>query len=134
LPSPSSPSTERRSSAFVELNHKVTRRNRRELSAPAVLTDNGIHFTTPGNTSSAAPDIEAALEAGELVRAHAFEYACAQNDIDHRLTKPKRDLLGGCLEAQLLKPYSPASTFVSEGFMRTFFLPGSPALNPRPGA
>src|SRR5215472_574545 len=29
--------------------------------------------------------------------------------------------LVGCLEAQLLKPYSPASTFVSEGFMRTFF-------------
>jgi transposase InsO family protein len=54
-----------------------------------VLTDNGTHFTTLGNTSSAASDIKAALEAGELVWAHAFEYACAQNDIDHRLTKPK---------------------------------------------
>jgi hypothetical protein len=72
----------------------VTRRTRRGLSAPAVLTDNGIYFTTPGNTSSAAPDIKAAREARELVRAHAFEYACAQNDIDHGLTKPKRDLLG----------------------------------------
>ena len=40
-----------------------------------VLTDNGTHFTTPGNASSAAPDIKAALEAGELVWAHAFEYA-----------------------------------------------------------
>jgi hypothetical protein len=61
-----------------------------------VLTDNGTHFTTPGNTSSAAPDIKAALEAGELVWAHAFEYACeyacAQNDIDPRLTKPKHPL------------------------------------------
>jgi hypothetical protein len=38
-----------------------------------VLIDNGTHFTTPGNTSSAAPDIKAALEAGELVWAHAFE-------------------------------------------------------------
>ena len=28
-----------------------------------VLTDNGTHFTTPGNTSSAAPDIKVALEA-----------------------------------------------------------------------
>ena len=54
-----------------------------------VLTDNGTHFTTPGNTSSAAPDIKAALNAGEPVWAHAFEYACAQNDVDHRLTKPK---------------------------------------------
>ena len=39
-----------------------------------VLTDNGTHFTTPGNTSSAAPDIKAALDAGEPVWAHAFEY------------------------------------------------------------
>ena len=36
-----------------------------------VLTDNGTHFTTPGNTSSAAPDIKAALEAGEPVWAQA---------------------------------------------------------------
>ncbi|WP_048710677.1 DDE-type integrase/transposase/recombinase, partial [Microvirga massiliensis] len=53
-----------------------------------VLTDNGIHFTTPGNTASAAPLIKAAMERGEIFRAHAFEYACAQNGIDHRLTKP----------------------------------------------
>ena len=60
------------------------------VTAPhTVLTDNGTHFTTPGNTSSAAPDIKAALDAGEPVWAHAFEYACAQNEIDHRLTKPK---------------------------------------------
>ena len=63
-----------------------------------VLTDNGTHFTTPGNTSSAAPDIKAALEAGELVWAHAFEYACAQNDIDHRLTKPKHPWTNGQVE------------------------------------
>jgi hypothetical protein len=30
--------------------------------------------------------------AGEPVSAHAFEFACAQNDIDHRLTKPKHPL------------------------------------------
>ena len=68
-----------------------------------VLTDNGTHFTTPGNTSSAAPDIKAALEAGELVWAHAFEHACAQNDIDHRLTKPKHpwttDVIDKCFFA-----------------------------------
>jgi hypothetical protein len=54
-----------------------------------VLTDNGIHFTTPGNKTSAASDIKQALERGEIFRAHAFESACAQNDIDQRLTKPK---------------------------------------------
>ena len=74
--------------AFVELHEKVARKTagdflRRLIDAVpykvhTVLTDNGTHFTTPGNTSSAAPDIKAALEAGELVWAHAFEYACAQ--------------------------------------------------------
>ena len=84
--------------AFVELHEKVVRRTagdflRRLIAAVpykvhTVLTDNGTHFTTPGNTSSAAPDIKAALEAGEPVWAHAFEYACAQNEIDHRLQSP----------------------------------------------
>jgi hypothetical protein len=50
-------------------------------------SDNGTHFSTPGNASSAAPDIKAALDAEETVWAYAFEYACAQNDIDHRLVK-----------------------------------------------
>ena len=51
-----------------------------------------------GNTGSAAPDIKAALEAGELVWAHAFEYACAQNDVNHRLTKPKHPRTNGQVE------------------------------------
>jgi hypothetical protein len=59
-----------------------------------VLTDNGTHFTTPGNTSSAAPDIKVALDAGEPVWAHAFEYARAQNDIDHT------DVIDKCLFAR----------------------------------
>ncbi len=102
--------------AFVELHEKVARqtagdllRHRRRLAASpnrrrplqgphTVLTDNGTHFTTPGNTSSAAPDIKAALNAGEPVWAHAFEYACAQNDVDHRLTKPKHPWTNGQVE------------------------------------
>jgi len=85
--------------AFVELHEKVARSTAadflRHLVAAVpykvhtVLTDNGTHFTTPGNTSSAVPDIKAAIDAGEAVWAHAFEYACAKGDIDHRLTKPK---------------------------------------------
>src|SRR5271156_5678743 len=94
--------------AFVEMHQKVARRTagdflRRLIAAVpykvhTVLTDNGTHFTTPGNTSSAAPDIKAALEAGEPLWAHAFEYACAQNDIDHRLTKPKHPWTNGQVE------------------------------------
>ena len=94
--------------AFVEMHEKVARRTAgdflRRLTAAVpykvhtVLTDNGTHFTTPGHTSSAAPDIKGALEAGELVWAHAFEYACAQNDIDHRLTKPKPPWTNGQVE------------------------------------
>ena len=99
--------------AFVELHEKVARRTagdflRRLIAAVpytvhTVLTDNGTHFTTPGNTSSAAPDIKAALNAAEPIWAHAFEYACAQSDIDHRLTKPKHpwttDVIDKCFFA-----------------------------------
>jgi transposase InsO family protein len=60
-----------------------------------VLTDNGTHFTTPGNLCSAAAEIRLALERGEVFRAHAFEFACAQNDVDHRLTKPRHPWTNG---------------------------------------
>src|ERR687897_1535997 len=94
--------------AFVELHERVTRRMagdflRRLIAAVpykvhTVLTDNGTHFTTPGNTSSAAPLIKEARERGEIFRAHAFELACAQNDIDHRLTKPRHPWTNGQVE------------------------------------
>jgi hypothetical protein len=54
-----------------------------------VLTDNGIQFTTPGAGGSAVPLIKEAIANGELFWAHAFELACARNDIDHRTTKVK---------------------------------------------
>jgi len=85
--------------AFVELREKAVRR----LIAAApykihtALTDNGTHFATPGNASSAAPDIKAAIATGEPVW-HAFEYACARHDIDHRLTKPKHPWTNGQVE------------------------------------
>jgi len=94
--------------AFVEVHEKVARRTAadflRHLVAVVpykihtVLADNGAHFTTPGNTSSAAPDIKAAIEAGEPIWAHAFEHACARLDIDHRLTKPKHPWTNGQVE------------------------------------
>lgn len=53
-----------------------------------VLTDNGIHFTTPGAGGSAVPDIKLAIANGERFWAHSFELACAQNDIDGWLRGP----------------------------------------------
>ena len=94
--------------AFAELHEKATRAVAanflRALIAAVpykihtVLTDNGTHFTSPGNTSSAAPLIKAALERGEIFRAHPFECTCAKSDIDHRLTKPKHPWTNGQVE------------------------------------
>src|SRR5215213_6308028 len=94
--------------AFVELHEKATRRVAgdflRHLIAAVpyrvhtALTDNGTHFTTPGNKASAAPLIKEAIARGELFRAHAFELACAQNDVDHRLTKPRHPWTNGQVE------------------------------------
>ncbi|WP_084584701.1 IS481 family transposase, partial [Sphingomonas azotifigens] len=93
---------------FVELHEKATTRVSgdflRHLIAAVpykvhtVLTDNGIHFTTPGAGGSAVPLIKEAIANGELFRAHAFELACAENDIEHRLTKPKHPWTNGQVE------------------------------------
>lgn len=94
--------------AFTELHESATTRIaanflRALLQAVpykvhTVLTDNGTHFTTPGNKMSAEPDIKLAMERGERFRAHAFEFTCAQNDIDHRLTKPRHPWTNGQVE------------------------------------
>ncbi|OAN49271.1 transposase [Paramagnetospirillum marisnigri] len=94
--------------AFTELHEKATTRIAADFlrallqavpyKVHTVLTDNGTHFTTPGNKGSAAPDIKLAMERGERFRAHAFEFACAQNDIDHRLTKPRHPWTNGQVE------------------------------------
>jgi transposase InsO family protein len=94
--------------AFAELHEKAARETAANFlkaliaaipyKIHTVLTDNGTHFTSPGNTASAAPLIKAALERGEIFRAHAFEYACARADIDHRLTKPKHPWTNGQVE------------------------------------
>ena len=38
------------------------------------------------------------MAAGETFRAHAFEYACAKADIEHRTTKPKHPWTNGQVE------------------------------------
>src|SRR3954462_6403183 len=86
--------------AFVELHEKATRRVAgdflRHLIAAApdrvhtVLTDNGTHFTEPSGNPWTPDEIKAMLACQQLFRAHAFELACAQNDVAHRLTKPRQ--------------------------------------------
>ena len=94
--------------AFVQLHEKVTARIGgnflRALVAAVpyrihtVLTDNGIQFTFSREPGSTVDDIKQALAAGELFRAHAFDYACAQLDIEHRLIKPKHPWTNGQVE------------------------------------
>lgn len=94
--------------AFVELHEKATRRiagdflRRLIASVPyevhTVLTDNGTHFTDPKRNGLRASELVAAIDAGEFFRAHSFELACAQNRIDHRLTKPCHPWTNGQVE------------------------------------
>ena len=98
--------------AFVELHEKVARRTagdflRRLIAAVpykvhTVLTDNGTHFTTPAIPARCARH-QGRPGGRRTLWAHAFEYARAQNDIDHRLTKPKHpwttDVIDKCLLA-----------------------------------
>ncbi len=94
--------------AFVELHERAPTRIARDFlnrlieavpyKVHTVLTDNGIQFTTPGAGGSAVPLIKEAMARGELFRAHAFEYACAKADIDHRTTKPKHPWTNGQVE------------------------------------
>ncbi|MGA9412319.1 MAG: IS481 family transposase [Roseobacter sp.] len=94
--------------AFVELHEKATRRIagdflRRLIAAVpykvhTVLTDNGTHFTDPKRNGLRAAELVAAIDAGEFFRAHSFELACAQNGVDHRLTKPCHPWTNGQVE------------------------------------
>ncbi len=88
--------------AFVELHEKATRRVAgnflRALVAAVpykvhtVLTDNGTHFTDPTGDGWTPSDIKEMKAKGILIRVHSFELACADLDIDHRLTKPRQHL------------------------------------------
>lgn len=98
--------------AFVELHEKATRRVAgnllRALAAavpykvPTVLTDRaiegaigsspmarGTHFTDPKGGAWTLDEIKALRAENAFFRAHAFEFACADLDIEHRLTKPR---------------------------------------------
>jgi transposase InsO family protein len=94
--------------AFVELHEKVTRRVAgdflRHLAAAVpykintVLTDNGTHFTEPTGDGWTPEDIRAMRAQKVPFRCHSFELACADLDIEHRLTKPRHPWTNGQVE------------------------------------
>ncbi len=94
--------------AFAELHKRVTRRVaadflRRLIAAVpyrvhTVLTDNGTHFTDPKGDGWTAAEVKRLLAEKARFRCHSFALACAQNDIDHRLTKPHHPWTNGQVE------------------------------------
>ncbi len=94
--------------ACAELHERATRRiaadvlrrliERVPYTIYTVLTDTGTHFTEPRGGSRSVPEIRAMIDRKEIFRARSFELACAQNDIDHRLTEPNRPWTNGQVE------------------------------------
>jgi transposase InsO family protein len=85
--------------AFAALPEKATRRGAgnflRVLAAAVackihrVLADNGAHFADPTGSAWTPEEINALRAENALFRAHAFELACADRDVEHRLTRPR---------------------------------------------
>jgi transposase InsO family protein len=94
--------------AFAQLHEKATRRVAgnflRALAAAVpykvhtVLTDNGTHFTDPSGDGWTPEDIKAMRAEKVPFRCHAFEAACADLEIEHRLTKPRHPWTNGQVE------------------------------------
>jgi len=94
--------------AFTQLVEKATRRiagNFLRALAQAipykihtVLTDNGTHFTDPTGDGWTPEDIKIMRRDNVPFRCHSFELACADLDIEHRLTKPRHPWTNGQVE------------------------------------
>ena len=94
--------------AFAELHERITRRDagnrlRRLIDTVpytihTVLTDNGTHFTDPKGDSWTAAEVRQLIAQKARFRCHGFVLACAENDIDHRLTKPNHPWTSGQVE------------------------------------
>ena len=108
--------------AFAELHDRATRRIaadflRRLLEhvpyrIHTVLTDNGFQFTEPRGGWRVG-EIREMLASRQRFRAHAFDYACAQHGIDHRLTKFNHPWTNGQVERM--------NRTIKEATVRRFF-------------
>jgi transposase InsO family protein len=93
--------------AFAELHERATRRTAADFlrrliahvpyTIHTVLTDNGFQFTAPHGGWTVA-ELQQLLASHQRFRAHAFDLACAQHGIDHRLTKFNHPWTNGQVE------------------------------------
>lgn len=93
---------------FVEVHSKATRRVAADFfrhlveavpnRVKIILTDNGTHFTDPTGDGWTPADIKAMRVEGAVFRCHAFDAACADLDIEHRLTQPMHPWTNGQVE------------------------------------
>lgn len=91
--------------AFVQLHRKATTAVAGDFlralfkavpyKVHTALTDNEKHFTDPAGGAWMPAELKTMMASGEPFRAHVFEYACACDDIDHRLTEPKHPWTNG---------------------------------------
>jgi hypothetical protein len=94
--------------ASAELHEKATRRvagNFLGALAAAVpyqihpvLPDDGTHSTEPSGNAGTPEAIKAMRAEKVLSRCHSFQAACADLDIEHRLTKPRHPWTNGQVE------------------------------------
>jgi transposase InsO family protein len=77
-----------------------------------VLTDNGFQFTEPRGGWRVG-EIQEMLASRQRFRAHAFDYACAQHGIGHRLTKFNHPWTNGQVERM--------NRTIKEATVRRFF-------------
>ena len=63
-----------------------------------MLTDNGTHFTEPTGDRWTPQDIKRMLASKQPFLCYAFEFACAELNIEHRLTKPRHPWTNGQVE------------------------------------
>src|ERR671921_1776876 len=94
--------------AFAQLHERATRRvagdflRRLVAAVPhkinTVLADNGTHFTDPTGDGWTPEDIRAMRAEGVPFRCHSFEAACADLDIERRLTRPRHPWTNGQVE------------------------------------
>ena len=93
---------------YAELHKRATRRIAASFlkaliaavpyTIHTVLTDNGIQFTDTKSESWTTAEIQKMMAAGELFVCGAFDYLCAKENIEHRLTKPAHPWTNGQVE------------------------------------